>query len=220
MSKSLGNFVTIRDALNSYHPEVLRLFLLSKHYRSPLDFSKSAVKDLQSGLGRIYRLIQRLETCIGTYQEDNNVFDSGFLSDTHKDPFLEQFINMMDDDLNTAGATGLVFEKVKDINRFLDEHENLADEKMIDQLKDDRRHLFMAARVLGLLNEDPETFFTKLSDSAENIDTHDVERLIEERAKARANKDWKQADAVRDQLKEMGVVLEDGPEGTTWRFDV
>jgi cysteinyl-tRNA synthetase len=220
MSKSLGNFLTIRDALNSYHPEVLRLFLLSKHYRSPLDFSKSAVKDLQSGLGRIYRLLQRLETYIGIYREDNNLFVSGFLSDTPEDPFLKQFINMMDDDLNTAGATGLVFEKVKDINRFLDEHENLADKKMIDQLKDDRRHLFMAARVLGLLNEDPETFFTKLSDSAESIDTHDVERLIEERAKARANKDWKQADAVRDQLKEMGVVLEDGPDGTAWRFDV
>jgi cysteinyl-tRNA synthetase len=220
MSKSLGNFVTIRDALNSYHPEVLRLFLLSKHYRSPLDFSKSAVKDLQSGLGRIYRLVQRLETCIGPYQEDDNVSAPGFLSDTHNDPFLEQFINMMDDDLNTAGTTGLVFEKVKDINRFLDEHEDLTDKKVIARLKDDRRRLFMAARVLGILNEDPETFFAQLSDSADSIDTHDVERLIEERAKARANKDWKQADAVRDQLKEMGVVLEDGPEGTTWRFDV
>ena len=111
-------------------------------------------------------------------------------------------------------------EKVKDMNRFLDEHEDLTDKKVIDRLKDDRRRLFMAARVLGILNEDPETFFARLSDSADSIDTHDVERLIEERAKARANKDWKQADAVRDQLKEMGVVLEDGPEGTTWRFDV
>jgi cysteinyl-tRNA synthetase len=78
----------------------------------------------------------------------------------------------------------------------------------------------MAARVLGILNEAPETFFAELSDSAESIDSGDVERLIEERSEARANKDWKEADAIRDRLKEMGVVLEDGPDGTTWRFDV
>ncbi|MCD6298699.1 MAG: cysteine--tRNA ligase, partial [Deltaproteobacteria bacterium] len=98
MSKSLGNFLTIRDALKTYHPEVLRLFLLSKHYRGPLDFSRSGVLDLQSGLVRIYRTLQRLEDLIGPYEGQPEETQPAFLLN-QPDPFIEQFIGMMDDDL-------------------------------------------------------------------------------------------------------------------------
>ena len=219
MSKSLGNFLTIRDALELYLPEVLRLFLLSKHYRSPLDFAKKDVLDLQSGLIRIYRTLQRLERVIGEYKRDR-AFASGFLSGEQKNPFLEQFINIMDDDLNTAAATGLIFEKVKEMNRVMDQSGDKPDEINFKQLEDDRRHLFMAARVLGLLDEDPRDFFEKISRVSEGLDGSEIESLIQERSKARSEKNWAKADEIRDSLQGKGVILEDGPKGTTWRFDV
>lgn len=224
MSKSLGNFLTIRDALEMYLPEVLRLFLLSKHYRSPLDFAKRDVLDLQSGLVRIYRTLQRLERVMGEYKRDKDIappdFAPGFLSGEQKNPFLEQFIDIMDDDLNTAGAIGLIFEKVKEMNRLMDRYGDKPDDINFKRLEDDRRHLFMATRVLGFLDEDPHDFFKKISRASEGIDVNEIEGLIQERARARSEKDWTGADEIRDRLQGMGVVLEDGPRGTTWRFDV
>jgi cysteinyl-tRNA synthetase len=220
MSKSLGNFLTIRDALKTYHPEVLRFFLMSKHYRSPLDFSKNAVLDVQSGLVRIYRTLQKTADLIGERRDDRDVSGTGTLSDTDGDPFLEQFIRYMDDDLNTAGAIGLVFEKVKEMNRFMDDLGSKADNKALVPLKHDRLLLFKVAGVLGILNEVPEEFFRKISQPAEALEIRDVEKMIEERSRARAEKKWREADEIRDRLKEMGVVLEDGPNGTTWRLDV
>jgi len=112
MSKSLGNFLTIRDALKTYHPEVLRLFLISKQYRSPLDFSKNDVLGLQSGLVRIYRTIQRLEEITGPDEETSHGESETFLAGEFPEgSFIGRFIEMMDDDLNTSGAIGLVFEK-------------------------------------------------------------------------------------------------------------
>jgi cysteinyl-tRNA synthetase len=220
MSKSLGNFLTIRDALKSYHPEVLRLFLLSQHYRSPLDFSKKAVLALQAGLVRMYRTLQRLETLIGEYQGEKDVPSSGLLSVEKEGPFLQEFVQAMDDDLNTAGSLAAMFEKVKAMNKLMDAYGDKTDEGILKQLENDRHHLFSAAAVLGMLEESPEDFFRKLSRYAESIDADEVEKLIEERTKARADKDWARADAIRDRLQEMGVVLEDGPDGTTWRYDI
>ena len=215
MSKSLGNFLTIRDALDMYHPEVLRLFLLSKHYRSPLDFSKNVVHDFQSGLIRIYRTLQRLEENLGAYEAE--AVDPCFLKGEHKNDFLKQFVKTMDDDLNTAGAVGLVFEKVKQINRILDAQPS---KQAMAELREDRRHIFQATRTLGLLNRNPETFFKEISGSAAHLDAAEIESMIKERTKARADKDWARADAIRDQLKERGVILEDGPQGTDWRLEV
>jgi cysteinyl-tRNA synthetase len=220
MSKSLGNFLTIRDALKLYHPEVLRLFLLSMHYRKPLDFSKSTVLDLQSGLVRIYRTLQRVSELTGEDRGRENTLEFGFLAGEQEDPFLREFVRIMDDDLNTAGATGLLFEKVKDMNRFMDSLGPVPDQGSADRLRNDRQHLFMAAGVLGLFNEAPEAFFRDLSDPSKTMDTDEIENLIAERAKARKEKDWPRADALRDRLQDMGIVLEDGPRGTTWRFDV
>jgi cysteinyl-tRNA synthetase len=144
----------------------------------------------------------------------------GYLSGEQKDTFLEQYVHFLDDDLNTVGAIGLIFEKVKEMNRILDLHGDRLDDVSLNQLKNDRHNLFIATRVLGLLEENPEEFFRKLSKSSEGIDAGEVESMIQERSKARAEKDWAQADALRDRLQEMGIVLEDGAQGTTWRFDV
>jgi cysteinyl-tRNA synthetase len=220
MSKSLGNFLTIRDALEQYHPEVLRLFLLSKHYRSPLDFSRDAVLDVQAGLVRIYRTLERLETVLGRAEEDQDMTFSGLLPDDPDKSFLSAFIAMMDDDLNTAGALGLIFEKVKNMNRALDDLGDNPDPEHSADLQNDRRHLLEASQVLGLLNEKPKDFFADLASSARSIDADQVGRLIQERTEARAKKDWAAADAIRERLHGLGVVLEDTPKGTKWRYEI
>jgi cysteinyl-tRNA synthetase len=217
MSKSLGNFLTIRDALQMYHPEVLRLFLLSKHYRSPLDFSKSAVLGLQAGLVRIYRTLQRLDQLIGPDNVKGTAPLPSSLSTPEKDSFLDQFVQTMDDDLNTANAIALLFEKVKNMNKTMD---SPLDDSGKARLSRERRHLFLAAGVLGFLHEEPEAFFETLAASTQAADSEEIEKLIEERTSARTGKDWAKADAIREQLKDMGIVLEDGPKGTTWRYDV
>jgi cysteinyl-tRNA synthetase len=219
MSKSLGNFLTIRDALETYHPELLRLFLLSKHYRSPLDFSRSALLGLQSGLIRIYRSLQRVEEMIGPYEGDPAETGAGFLSNDSPDPYMAKFVQTMDDDLNTAGAIGLVFEKVRELNKVMDSIE-APDPAVKKKLEQDRLHLLLTGRVLGLLKESPDSLFKELSEEAEPVDTEEVESLIAQRAAARARKDWGEADRIRDQLKDLGVVLEDGPQGTTWRMAI
>jgi len=221
MSKSLGNFLTIRDALKTYHPEVLRLFLISKQYRSPLDFSKNDVLGLQSGLVRIYRTIQRLEEITGPNELTSHGEAKTFLAgDFSESSFMARFIDMMDDDLNTSGAIGLVFDKVRDMNRVMDSFHDRADEKTLIRLKSDRDQLNLIGRVLGLFQERPGTFFEQLADISEDIDDSQIEDLIKERSDARAEKNWAKSDEIRDTLRKMGVILEDGPEGTTWRLDV
>jgi len=217
MSKSLGNFLTIRDALQLYHPEVLRLFLLSKHYRSPLDFSKTAVLGLQAGLVRIYRTLQRLDQLIGPDKDKGTVPLPSSLSAPEKDSFLDQFVQTMDDDLNTANAVALLFEKVKEMNKTMD---SPLDESSRARLSVERRHLTLAATVHGFLREVPEVFFEALAASTQATDSGEIEKLIEERNGARKDKDWAKADAIRRRLKDMGIVLEDGPKGTTWRYDL
>ena len=220
MSKSLGNFLTIRDAINDYHPQILRLFLISTHYRSPLDFSKSAVIGMHSGLVRIYRTLQRLERVLGTCEEEREDSPAAFLSGDQHDAFITKFIDVMNDDLNTAGAIGLMFEKVRDINKVLDSCDDEPDDTVRNHLINDRRQLFVAGRVMGLLQEPLDEFFTQLSDAAKGSDPAEIETMIEERTRARAEKEWAKADSIREVLKGRGVVLEDGPRGTTWRFDV
>jgi cysteinyl-tRNA synthetase len=219
MSKSLGNFLTIRDALQNHHPEVLRLFLLSKHYRSPLDFNRNSILSVQSGLVRIYRTLQRLRDLIGPPAQDPGGNGPGFLKEVDGWPFFEKLVGLMDDDLNTAGAVGLLFEKIKTLNKVLDSRDspNEADRR---RLAEDRRQLLLAGDLLGILGENPADFFSAISVRAGALDEERIEKMIAERSAARARKDWARADEVRDRLKQMGVVLEDGPQGTTWRLDV
>jgi cysteinyl-tRNA synthetase len=218
MSKSLGNFLTIRDALDRYHPEVLRFFLLSKHYRSPLDLSKSAIMGLQSGLARIYRALQRLGELIGPDTGRTDAEQEAFLSGDG--PFDGQFVKVMDDDLNTAGAIGLFFDKIREINKIMDAAHDTIGSTSRHALEEGRRQLLLAGRALGLLQKPPERFFKELSTARDHMPTEEIERLVQERDAARASKDWAKADEIRDRLKEEGIVLEDTAQGTTWRLDV
>jgi len=226
MSKSLGNFLTIRDALDRHPPQVLRLFLLSKHYRSPIDFSQEAVHAMQSGLVRIYRTFQRLDDVMGPQAAVKDSPEAFLFMDRPEDaipdPFLRQFSEAMDEDLNTAGAVGLIFEKVREMNKLLDACEGSVPESTRLKLMDDRRNLLLAGRILGLFEEDSGQFFDGLTARSESepLDAGEIEKMIKARTDYRKARDWKKADQIRDRLKAMGVVLEDGPQGTTWRIDV
>jgi len=216
MSKSLGNFITIRDALKDYPAEVLRLFLLSKHYRSPLDFARKDVLNIQSGLVKIYRTFERFDSFAGSKIEKIEQRQGHVLAGEETDEFVRQFVTFMDDDQNTAGAVGLIFEKVKEMNRLMDGCADNPDEDMLKRLSMDRANLQLVADVLGILQSKPTEFLNSITESSD-VDPEEVERLIRERAEARASKDWARADAARKALQEMGVIIEDTPQGTKWR---
>ncbi|NVM26369.1 MAG: cysteine--tRNA ligase [Desulfobacterales bacterium] len=218
MSKSLGNFITIRDALQSYHPQELRLFLLSKHYRSPLDFSRSALLEARCGLIRIYRTLQRLEETVGPSKGNSRGIITPFLATSDGDSFKDQFISVMDDDLNTAAGLGLIFDKVRDINRVMDSSVKSRDIR--SRLIQERRDLLDCGKALGLLEEEPSKFFQEIVETPSEIDTEEIEKMIQGRDAARRAKDWARADAIREELSKKGIILEDGPKGTKWRFRI
>lgn len=218
MSKSLGNFITIKDALKRHHPQELRLFLLSTHYRSPLDFSRSALSEAKSGLARIYRTLQRLEEILGPCNDDAVEITTPFLSQEAGDDLKARFTKVMDDDLNTAGGLGLLFDKVRDINRLIDSSASNGGFK--SQLARERRDLLDCGQVLGLLCEEPSQFFQEIVEGPSDIDTGEIERMIQERDEARKARDWIRADAIRDELAGKGIVLQDDPTGTKWHVKI
>lgn len=216
MSKSLGNFITIRDAIKLYRPQVLRLFLLSKHYRSPLDFSKASLSEAKSGLVKIYRTLQRVDEEIGPYSAGNKIKIPAFKEAINGEDFISNFLRAMDDDLNTAAGLGLIFDKVKGINRLLDKQPKTS--KIKETLSKERDDLLSCAHMLGLLEETPAKFLENTLRDASDVKKEEVEKLIRQREDARRMKDWAAADLIRDNLSDMGIILEDKPDGTAWRF--
>jgi cysteinyl-tRNA synthetase len=202
MSKSLNNFLTIKDTLKSWHPETIRFFLLSKHYRSPIDFTEDSLKEADTSLERIYTFIEK-------------ALKAGVTpSETDTDSKLwNEFIEAMDDDMNTAKAIGSIFEAVREGNRLLDSGENKEDLNLILST------ILKMGKCLGILLIPVEEFFkTKPSKSGSEVDPEYVEQLIQERKDARADKNFQRADEIRDELTNMGVVLEDRPDGTFWKL--
>lgn len=189
MSKSLNNFFTIRDVLEHYDAETIRFFLLSGQYRSALNYSKENLDMAKAALTRLYTALRGVEPVeMGSKSE-----------------YEERFVELMDDDFNTPGAQSVLFDLAKAVNKAEgEEKQKLAG------------HLLSLGAVLGILYQKPEDFLKGESAGAED-DTAVIEALIEERRAARAARDFAAADAARDKLTAMGIVLEDGPQGTTWR---
>lgn len=196
MSKSLGNFKTVREIANVYGYEVIRYFLVSSHYRSPINYSLEIIEQCKSALERLYTCRESLDFAI---KNAKDIADDTELIDRINSR-REQFIKAMDDDLNTADGVAAIFDLVKDINiSILDKEVSInvcqtaAD--VFDELCD----------VLGIL----------YNRKSNDVDA-DIEALIEERQTARANKDWATADRIRDELKAKGIILKDTPQGVTW----
>jgi cysteinyl-tRNA synthetase len=210
MSKSLGNFTMIKEVLLDYSPEVIRLFLLSKHYRSPIDYNEDSMREISLGLDRIYAFLERLE---GT----NMVLEA----DTPGD-LWDGFASAMNDDFNSAKALGLVFDAVKKGNKLLDRSHNSPDpagSEILARVYSDIRSL---SSILGIFMVDPSDYFKAKKEKgvAEMaIDSAMVDDLIVQRTTARKEKNFARADEIRDQLQAMNVVLEDGAQGTTWTIE-
>jgi cysteinyl-tRNA synthetase len=221
MSKSLGNFFTIRQVLERYQPEVLRLFLLSSHYRSPVDFSHEAMAEAERRLGRLYQTLAQVEALAGPDQTSSGP-EAAELDDLRErvDRLRARFEEAMDDDFNTAAAIGHLFELSRALNRVRDSCAGRPNATAGSVLIEGARRLKEQAGILGLLQASPADFFRehrRLQVTVLGIDEEEVERLILERARARKEKNWRRADEIREALTSMSITLEDGPEGTTWR---
>ncbi|WP_457577620.1 cysteine--tRNA ligase [Desulfomarina sp.] len=220
MSKSLGNFLTIRDILDNYHPEVLRFFIFSTHYRNPLDFSETAMRDATSGLERLYKCIAAVENLKPTdkvKQQDRTV-----LSEKDKEKILsleKRFQEAMDNDFNTARAQGIFFETAKILNRgvkLVEENPSSTDTVL---LKNCAATLKKLANIMGILRENATEYLSvkkaiKIADL--DLDEEEINRLIEERNRCRAEKNWARSDEIRDQLLSKNIVLKDDATGTSW----
>ncbi len=215
MSKSLGNVLTIRQLTSSHHPEVLRLFLLGRHYRSPIDYSEEALKEASRGLERLYGLYHLAEESLKG--------DSPSLAERWN-PVLERikdfpsrFQEAMDDDFNTPQALSLLFELAREINRLKGKEPRVPRE-VAEGVKE---AILKVSEVLGLLSEEPREFFEASKRrrlQGVPLSEEEIERLIASRTEARRRKDWEKADQIRDYLASFGIILEDTPQGTIWRI--
>ncbi|MBN2331776.1 MAG: cysteine--tRNA ligase [Deltaproteobacteria bacterium] len=215
MSKSLGNFFTIREILQKYHPETLRLFILASHYRSPIDFSWENMDAAGTGLTRLYQALERLQTACqnagGTSPSPEKTRTA--LTDEIA-AIKNSFIAAMDDDFNTALAVGCLFDAGKCINRFLDNHDLHDGNDLLTahaQIKE-------MADILGILQSEPAAFLkSKGHEETLSISEEEIQQLIEQRNQARKEKQWAAADSIRDRLAAIGIILKDTAEGTGWQ---
>ena len=199
MSKSLGNFKTVREIAEAYGYEVIRYFLISSHYRSPINYNLEIIEQCKSALERLYTCRESLDFAIKNAEDIED--DAELINQLNSR--REQFITAMDDDLNTADGVAAVFDLVKDINtKILDKNvsKNVCEvaAKVYDELCD----------VLGIL----------YNRKSNDLDA-EIEELIAQRQEARANKDWATADKIRDDLKARGIILKDTPQGVTWTME-
>jgi cysteinyl-tRNA synthetase len=193
MSKSLGNFFTVREILTRYRPEEVRYFILTSQYRSPLNYDEEHLDNARGALTRFYTALRGLAEAQPAGGES----------------FAERYQAAMDDDFNTPEALAVLFDLAREINRVRAE-----DESRAAGLGAELRRL---GGILGILQDDAESYLRGGAAPGDGLTDDAIETMIQQRLDARASKDWAEADRIRDQLKDQGVLLEDGPQGTTWR---
>ena len=195
MSKSLGNFFTVREVLATYKPEIVRHLLISSHYRSPINYSQQSLSQSVKAVERFYHCLKDLDLAAAKTLTNSR--------------FEKAFRRAMDDDFNTPEALSVLFEMVSEIHQLKGEDPALANQ--LGAL------LVRLGGSLGLLQAEPAAFLQHSVNS--DLDTAEIERLVAERVAARASQDWRRADEIRDQLSELNVVIEDSVGGSTWRIE-
>ena len=193
MSKSLGNFFTVREVIKVFQPEVVRFFLLSSHYRSPLDYSDGNLHEARTALARLYTSLRGVNI-------DENLVD---------EKYKDRFFDVMDDDFNTREAITILHSLSHEINK-IDNKKSAQSVRLASTL----RYL---GGILGLLQEQPESFLKSGESIEGGFSDVEVQRMIDDRTSAKQDKDYARADKLRDQLAEKGIILEDSVNGTIWR---
>ncbi|MBS3670598.1 cysteine--tRNA ligase [Vreelandella boliviensis] len=197
MSKSLGNFFTIRDVLAEHDPEVVRFLLVASHYRSPINYSVDSLTEARKSLTRLYTALEGLE--LGEEKGET----SGDAS-----TYRQRFTQVMDDDFNTPEALAVMFELAREVNRAKQE-QPIEAARLAGELK-------QLGSVLGLLQQVPQTFLKGTQQQGMPLSESEIEAKIAQRIEAKVNKDFAQADAIRDELAALGIILKDSREGTSW----
>ncbi|ANF23299.1 cysteine--tRNA ligase [Thermococcus piezophilus] len=206
MSKSLGNFVTIRELLEKYSPEVIRFFVLQKHYRSPLDYTEEGIQHAKNNLERLYNTLENIRIALEraeiSFRWGSEEFE---LYETIREA-RKKFYNAMDDDFNTAEAMKPIFEVSNAVNRYLTKVENTKESVLRKAMEFFR----MVSEIFGIFED---YFKEEKAGSEETL----IELLIEVRAELRKQRNFTLADKIRDELKALGIQLEDTPQGTVWK---
>ncbi len=227
MSKSLGNIFTVKDILKKYHPDVLRLFMLQSHYRSPVDFSDEYLAEARTGMDRLYTALKSVKEALSGCA-DFSAITVERLAAKERDfsdrliSLPDKFKDAMDDDFNTPKAIGYIFDAVRQVNGYMaDEKFSLSPGACL-VLNTAERAITEAGGVLGLFLDDPDDYFRQDRDreaGKRGLDVKEIESLIEERRTARLAKDWQRADEIRRSLAEKKIILQGTPAATTWKIE-
>jgi len=224
MSKSLGNALTIKEILTRCHPEVVRFFVLQSHYKTYIDFSDVSIAKARVGLERFYSMLKNIKDILNQGADFSDISEQD-LSGEDEEVFNkigllpERFKEAMDDDFNTAKAIGYMFDTVRIINGYISK-DCVSTGEALFVLNETKRHMKSVGKVLGLLREDPDEYFEQdrqRETGKSGVDIEEIERLIDERNKARESKDWARADQLRDHLISRGIIIKDTPTSTTWK---
>src|SRR3989339_396749 len=217
MSKSLGNFFTIKEVLERYDPEVVRFFILSTHYRSPIEFSDEQLKEAEVSIDRYYTTLTRISDFLNSVGagEKTSAVEKTFEEMVRA--FREKFLTAMDDDFNTALAVGHIFELIREVNKYLDGKPS--GQKAKELVLKTMELLKEAGSVLNTFRKTPDEWQTALMKTKKiPLTEKDILNRITSREEARQKKDWAAADAIRKELDEKGIILEDKKEGTGWKI--
>jgi len=219
MSKSLGNFFTIKEILDKFDPEVVRLFLLSTHYRSPIEFSDEQLREAESSLDRYYSTVLRVNRFFERVDEGEGSRDYEEIFEEKLLSFRERFKEAMDDDFNTALALGHIFELIREVNIFLDS--DPSGPKARDLLRKTTEPLSEVGDVLNIFGRTPDEWYQALMVTKKiGLSENEIVEKIKERQDARQRKDWEMADRIRRALEEKGIILEDKKDRTDWKVKV
>jgi len=217
MSKSLGNFFTIRDILAKFLPETLRYFLLTMHYRSPLDFSFDALEEAEKGIKRIYSALAQVNVELAKSKWKKSPFPEELTAEL--DEIEKHFTEALEDDLNTAGALGHIFSAVRLAGRVCEDKNQRKSEGGRDLFERIKSDMADWGSILGLFEHEPAAFLIELRDNRAaraGINPAKVQELLDARQQARKDKDFEKSDAIRDELAAMQVEVKDTPQGATW----
>ena len=216
MSKSLGNFFTIREILDKFDAEVIRLFLLSTHYRSPIEFSDEQLRETEISLDRYYSTVLRINDFVEKGDTKGGSLNAEKNFEERENHFKERFEEAMDDDFNTALAIGYIFEFIKDVNKYLDRKPS--GQKARELLQRAKELLSEVGKVLNIFSRTPEEWYRALMTTKKiGLSGQEILEKIKERQDARQGKDWDMADRIRKELDEKGIILEDKEGRTDWK---